>query len=174
MGMYKYLIYFLAFSFLGWVTEVVFSFFKNGHFTNRGMCLGPFCPVYGVGMCLSYLLLFAVDNYSLLALLSMAIATFVEFLVGLFADRVLGKRLWDYSLEKGNILGYVCPRFSLIWGLVCAAVIKTIPRFDPLIDRLASPVLFGILFVIFLVLMVDVKMSMLKLINGNKSKIKQL
>ena len=104
----------------------------------------------------------------------MAIATFVEFLVGLFADRVLGKRLWDYSLEKGNILGYVCPRFSLIWGLVCAALIKTIPRFDPLIDRLASPPLFGILFVIFLILMVDVKMSMLKLINGNKSKIKQL
>ena len=172
--MYKYLIYFLAFSFFGWITEVIFSFFKNGRFTNRGLCLGPFCPIYGVGMCLSYLLLSSVENYFLLALFSMAIATLVEFLVGLFADRVLGKRLWDYSFERGNILGYVCPRFSLIWGFVSAAVIKMIPYLDVLIEMLTTPVFCGILFMIFLLLIVDVKMSMLKMINDKKSEIKHL
>ena len=160
--MYKYLLYFLIFSFLGWCAEVVFQFFKSGRFVNRGLARGPFCPIYGVGICLSYALLGGVGSFVLLALLSMAIATAVELAVGYMTDRALSLRLWDYTGEKGNILGYVCPRFSLIWGIVCATVIKLLGFFDPLSEVLDAPIFKGIAFTLFVLVLTDERISMLR------------
>lgn len=160
--MYDYLLYFLIFSFLGWCAEVVFCLFKTGRIVNRGLAKGPICPIYGIGICLSYLLLGSVRSFVLLALLSMAVATIVEFLVGLFAHRTLGVRLWDYTGERGNILGYVCPRFSLIWGVISAAVIKLIPRLDPLLDLLRNPIGYAVSVLLFVMIIVDEKFSMAK------------
>ena len=160
--MYKYLIYFLAFSFLGWLTEEVFYAVKTGGLVNRGLCRGPFCPIYGVGVLTSYLLLSSVDNFLLLFLLSMATATLVEFLVGATLDRSLRIRLWDYSKERGNILGYVCPRFSVVWGVVCACVIKLLPYTDALVERLDTPILRAVFISVFILLVLDIKASMQK------------
>ena len=160
--MYKYLLYFLIFSFLGWCAEVLFHVLKSGRFVNRGLGHVPFCPVYGVGICLSSLLLGGVRSFVLLALLSMAIATAVELAVGYLADRLLGCRLWDYSGEKGNILGYVCPRFSLVWDVACAAVIKTLPLVDSMIKSLDTPVFKGVAFVLLVTVLVDERISMTK------------
>ena len=87
--MYKYLLYFLIFSFLGWCAEVIFHLLKEGAFVNRGLAKGPICPIYGVGICLIDLLLGSIDSFLLLALLSMAVATAVELLVGYFTDHFL-------------------------------------------------------------------------------------
>lgn len=159
--MYDYLIYFLIFSFLGWCAEVVFYIFKSGRLVNRGLAKGPFCPIYGIGICLSYLLLGAVENFLLLSLFSMAVATIVEFFVGYLTDRALGRRLWDYRGEKGNILGYVCPRFSLIWGVVCAAVIKNIPRLDPVVEKMRTPAGCAFSFALLVFITVDVNHEIL-------------
>ena len=168
--MYKYLIYFLAFSFLGWCTEEIFYAVKTGGLVNRGLCKGPFCPIYGVGVLTSYLLLSSVDNFLLLFLLSMSTATLVEFLVGAILDRALGVRLWDYGMERGNILGYVCPRFSIIWGVVCAGVIKLLPYTDALIERLDSPILRVVFVSVFVILVLDIKASMRRIKVGVKAK----
>ena len=160
--MYKYLLYFLIFSFLGWCAEVLFHFLKHGRLEKRGLAKGPVCPIYGIGICLSHILLGSVRSFTLLALFSMAIATLVEFSVGFFTDRALSLRLWDYTSERGNILGYVCPRFSLIWGIVCAAIIKLLPLIDPILERLDTPLFKGISFVLLLLLAVDEKMSMVE------------
>ena len=160
--MYDYLLYFLIFSFLGWCAEVIFCLFKTGRIVNRGLANGPFCPIYGIGICLSYLLLGTVRSFVILALLSMAVATIVEFLVGLFADRTLGVRLWDYTGERGNILGYVCPRFSIIWGVVSACAIRLIPRLDPVLDLFKNPAGYAVSVLLLVVIIVDEKMSMIK------------
>ena len=160
--MYDYLLYFLIFSFLGWCVEVIFCLFKTGRIINRGLADGPFCPIYGIGVCLSYLLIGTVRSFIILALLSMAVITIVEFLVGLFADRTLGVRLWDYTEERGNILGYVCPRFSIIWGVVSAGAIRLIPRLDPILDLLRNPVGYAVSVLLFIMIVVDEKASMLK------------
>ena len=164
--MYKYLLYFLIFSFLGWCVEVLFYLLKSHRLVNRGLARGPVCPIYGVGICLSFALLGSVGSFVLLALLSMAVATAVELAVGFFTDRFLGRRLWDYTSERGNILGYVCPRFSLMWGIVSAAVIKLLPRLDPIISRLYDPIACGFCFVLLVILLLDVKNEM----TGSKGK----
>lgn len=161
--MYKYLLYFLIFSFLGWCVEVLFHVLKSGRFVNRGLGRVPFCPIYGVGICLCSLLLGGVRSFVLLALLSMAIATAVELAVGYMTDRFLHSRLWDYTAEKGNILGYVCPRFSVVWGIACAAVIKLLPLIDPLIDSLDAPIFKGAAFVLLVIILMDERISMIKL-----------
>lgn len=160
--MYDYLLYFLIFSFLGWCTEVVFHILKTGEFENRGLAMGPICPIYGIGICLSYLLLGSLDSFLLLAVLSMAVATILEFLVGFLVDKILGQRLWDYTSEAGNIFGYVCPRFSIIWGVVCAAVIKFIPRLDPFLSFMKTPLGYGFTFVMLVVMVVDIKSELMK------------
>ena len=155
--MYEYLLYFLVFSFAGWCAEVTFYIFKTGRLVNRGFAKGPVCPIYGIGISLSYLLLGGVDSFVLLVLLSMAIATAVEFSVGILFDKLLGIRLWDYREERGNIGGYVCPRFSLIWGLVSAAVIRLIPRLTLLTELSARPGIRVISAVLFALTVVDIK-----------------
>ena len=160
--MYKYLLYFLIFSFLGWCAEAVFRFVKCHRPVNPGLAGGPFCPIYGIGICLSAALISDIDSFALLVVLSMATATAVELAVGLFCDKLLSLRLWDYSSEKGNILGYVCPRFSVIWGLLSASVIKLLPMIDRVINMLDGVLLKGLAFVIFVLVLVDERMVMEK------------
>ena len=49
--------------FLGYVVEVIYSYFKHGHFINRqGMIYGPFNQVYGFGALIFTILLYRVRN----------------------------------------------------------------------------------------------------------------
>ena len=167
--MYNYLLYFLAFSFLGWCAEVTFYIFKTGRLINRGFAKGPFCPIYGVGISLSYLLLSSVRSFLLLALFSMAIATAVELAVGLAFDKLLDIRLWDYREERWSIGGYVCPKFSLIWGTVSAAVIRLIPTLDPLLTLARSPRICVLVLIAFVLMLLDIKRETVKAILGKRN-----
>ncbi len=167
--MYIYLLYFLIFSFLGWFAEVLFSLVTKRRLINRGLLFGPVCPIYGIGICLSKLILGSVVGFIPLMLLSMAIATIVEFMVGVVCERITGKRLWDYRNERGNILGYVCPRFSLLWGIVSSIVIITLRRIDgyvALSDTLFTEVA---LLVILTILLIDAGVSLFSDKRKNKT-----
>ena len=41
--------------------------------------------------------------------------TLIEFIAGVILNICLGLDMWDYSNMPGNILGQICPEFSLIW-----------------------------------------------------------
>ncbi len=41
--------------------------------------------------------------------------TLIEFVVGLLVNGLGRMNVWDYSKERGNILGQICPRFSAAW-----------------------------------------------------------
>ncbi len=44
-----------------------------------------------------------------------AIITAIEFFVGCIVNRKLHLNVWDYSEQKFNILGQICPIFSAAW-----------------------------------------------------------
>ena len=46
------------------------------------------------------------------------VITAVEFSVGVIVNIVLGLDVWDYSSVPGNILGQVCPSFTLLWMVI--------------------------------------------------------
>ena len=50
MTYYQICWYFLWYSFLGWIVEVVFHAVTQGKVINRGFLNGPVCPIYGFGV----------------------------------------------------------------------------------------------------------------------------
>ena len=63
------------------------------------------------------------------ALLGAAFVTAAEFTAGVFDNLIMGWAVWDYSDCPLNILGQICPLFSLVWvclcflaGLLCTAL----------------------------------------------------
>ena len=49
------------------------------------------------------------------AIIGGGIITGVEFIFGVIFNLVLGMEVWDYSAVQGNILGQICPLYSVLW-----------------------------------------------------------
>lgn len=71
------------------------------------------------GACLLTLFLFNQEYKQAPLLLKAAggavIITIYEFAVGLIVNLWYGWHVWDYSLLPGNILGQICPLFTMLW-----------------------------------------------------------
>lgn len=57
---------------------------------------------------------FAVPLWAKCLLSALVIST-VEFCTGYLVNITLGWNVWDYSDRAFNIMGQICPMFSLIW-----------------------------------------------------------
>ena len=110
-------------SLLGWVIELLFRrFVSQKKWMNPGFLTGPYLPIYGFGV----VILYGVSNIPLgissqvwdviVRLLFIGVGmTLIEFLAGLIFIKGFKIKLWDYSNRKGNIMGIICPIFSLAW-----------------------------------------------------------
>lgn len=170
MNFKELILYFFIYAFLGWCTEVSFATLKTGKFVNRGFLNGPICSIYGFGMILVLLLLNPLRNkLFLLFIFSILVATFLEFVTGFVLEKFFHRKWWDYSNEPFNIKGYICLRFSIIWGLCCVFVISII---HPLIEKLVHflpNVVSIILIVIFIVYyIIDNIVTILQIIKYSK------
>lgn len=131
MKMYYYLFYsFIIYALIGWTLEVVFHMFTKKKFINRGFLYGPLCPIYGVSAVFFIVFLTPIKNNSILIFIGGAlVASIVEFITGYVMEMLFNAKWWDYTDEKFNIKGYICLRFSAIWGGIAVIFIKIInPR----------------------------------------------
>ncbi len=131
---------------LGYLSEVLFRRFVSAKkWVNPGFMHGPWLPLYGFGLVTMFIIsatiirflpnnltlynpngnLFGntISNgptiYDLIPIFIMFIAlVLLEFIGGLIFVKGFKVRLWDYTNLKGNILGIICPEFSLIWFIV--------------------------------------------------------
>lgn len=109
---------FFIYSLAGWVAEVSLAVIHKRKFINRGFISGPLCPIYGFASVLFALFLPELkDNLFFLFLGGVVLATVLEYITGLFMEKIFHRKLWDYSNIKWNLDGYICVRYSLIWGL---------------------------------------------------------
>ena len=151
---YQLLWLFLIYSFLGWCVEVSFVAVTSGRVVNRGFLNGPVCPIYGVGMLGALLLLEPVSgNLLLLFLLGMLLCTLVELIGGWVLERAFHTRWWDYSDEPFNLGGYICLRFSIMWGLAVTFAVRLIhPLIFAMVNwipMLPGGILLGLLYGLF-------------------------
>lgn len=99
----------------------------TGEFINRGFLNGPVCPIYGFGMLLIIWVLEPVkDNFVLLLLGGIILATVLEFVTGYALEKMFHAKWWDYSDLPFNIKGYVCLKFSLAWGFGCVLIMEAV------------------------------------------------
>ena len=128
------LFYITIYSFLGWCVEVVFHTVNYGEFSNRGFVGGPVCTIYGVGFTGVTILLSPFrDNVFVLFPVSVVLATALEFITGWVLEKVFHEKWWDYSKQPFNLKGYICLKFSIIWGLACTGTLMIV---HPLIEKL--------------------------------------
>ena len=182
MTYYQIFSYFIIYSFIGWCVEVVFHAVRFGRVINRGFLNGPVCPVYGFGV----ILVFGVLNiiaalYSptggvagipipILYILGLLLTSFVEFMGGFLLDKFFHARWWDYRNEKFNIGGYVCLKFSLIWG---AGIVLIVRIFHPMLieqnlNRFPEQIGRWILVVMYAAYVTDVIVSALTMMKLNQ------
>lgn len=71
----------------------------------------------GVVFSLLYFINLKMGTKSLIlrGLIGCLVITLTEFLVGITVNLIFKMNVWDYSKMKGNILGQICPLFSLWW-----------------------------------------------------------
>lgn len=113
-------------SLLGWIIELFFRrFVSQKKWVNPGFLTGPYLPIYGCGVVVLFVLS-SIDipisnqivNAIVRILLIGAGMTLIEFIAGLIFIKGFKAKLWDYSDRKGNVMGIICPAFSLIWLVV--------------------------------------------------------
>lgn len=131
--------YFLIYSFLGFVLEVLFArAIHNPKRDRKCRYFLPICPVYGLGMVLILALPEAVVNQPFLLLICGAgLATAAEYAAGLFYEKAAGVCFWDYSHLPLHLGGRVCLLFSTAWGVLSMAAVYHIqPAVAALTDRI--------------------------------------
>lgn len=133
---------FFIYSFVGWCTEVCYAAICKKKFVNRGFVNSPFCPIYGFGA-----VLFAVflpeltSNPFFLFLGGLILATMLEYATGMLMEKIFRKKLWDYSGIKYNLNGYVCARYSLLWGILAlVTMLFTNPLLCNLLNMIPHPI----------------------------------
>lgn len=115
---------FLIYSFLGWLVESIYMSICNRKLTNRGFAKGPFCPIYGVGAVVGYMILHPLEeHYILLYIAGAVIATVFEYLVGKLMLRLFGEVWWDYTEKPLNYKGLVCLESTIAWGFYAIIII---------------------------------------------------
>ena len=114
---------FIIYSILGWFVESAYMSFCNHRLTNRGFAKGPFCPIYGFGAVIGYLVLNPLSgHYVTLYLTGAFLATTFEYLVGIMMQKLLGEVWWDYTEKPMNYKGIICLESTIAWGFYAVII----------------------------------------------------
>ena len=146
MKILSIIIFFLLFSFIGWYIEYINEVMlcKNTEpnysiifFKNKGKV--PLLPIYAGGIFILYYITYKFFNTEsfnrkhiikqilFVGFIVMFLLSAFELIVGVLAEKITGKRLWDYRDNPMNIMGYVDILHSTAWfilGIVCVFFIK--------------------------------------------------
>ena len=192
--MYKFVMIVFVFclgSLFGWLLEVLYRHFadEEKRWFNPGFCVGPYLPIYGIGLLVAYLISYVenyipIDNFILKKIVLFAIMalcmTLIELLGGIILLKCFNLRLWDYSNEKFNYKGFICLKFSLFWMLISAVYYFLIhPEVQESIEWLSRNLIFSFVvgaiigvYVVDIIYSANVVGKIKKLVNDKKLVIK--
>ena len=110
--------YFIIISFLGWLFSSLYHFFSEKKFYDNGFLTLPFCPAYGAGAVICYVVFKPLtDNFLIIFIGSALLLSFFTVIAGFIGKKILGCKPWDYSNLKFNIGSYLTFPFVVIMGL---------------------------------------------------------
>lgn len=122
--------FFFIYSFLGWCGEVCLAASYRKKFVNRGVVNSPLCPIYGTGaVAFTIFLPELAGDIFFLFLGGMILASFIEFTTGALLEKLFHRKWWDYSGIRFNFEGYICLRYSALWGIFAVLLILFVNPF---------------------------------------------
>lgn len=167
----KYLCLFFVYSILGWCMESFRGYFKTGKFVNRGFLIGPYCPVYGLGVSLiTFFLEKYVNDIIILFGMSIIICGLLEYFTSWIMEKVFKARWWDYHNRKFNINGRICLETLLPFGILGTILLKF---FNPLIlgllNKIPYVVFVWLIRIILIIFIIDFIVSFNVILNFRKA-----
>lgn len=112
-------LYFVFYSFLGWVFETIYCSVKQKHYVPRGFLFGPVCPIYGTGALISVFFFSRfTDNPLAFYVLATLVMSAWEYFVGWMLETTTHMKYWSYSDRRFNLGGRISLFVSLWWGVL--------------------------------------------------------
>lgn len=150
----KYFVWFILFSFMGWLYETIYCTVSKHKWQNRGFLFGPVCPIYGVGAVAASI----ICSGSALPAMSDVQIFFVcffgsivlEYVTSWVLEKLFHAIWWDYSNVKFNIHGRVCLPASIGFGLAGLLVVHVILPFAGHVTGGLSPLTLEVLSLLFM------------------------
>ena len=125
----RYIVWFLLFSFCGWIWETVYCTARTGKWQARGFLFGPVCPIYGIcSIALIAILYFITWDMQIpvvwwqVFLLSFFGSAVVEYITHYTLEKLFHAYWWDYSHMPLNINGRVCVPAATLFGMMGLAI----------------------------------------------------
>ncbi len=155
---------FIAYSVLGWLVESIYMSFCNRKITNRGFGKGPFCPIYGFGAIIGYILLSPFKhNYLWIYFMGAIAATIFEYIVGVLMIKFLGGLWWDYNDKPFNYKGIICLESTIAWGFYAIGIVYFLQNaVYGIVDSIHRGWGVFIIAVVFLAVIIDYSMQLIK------------
>ena len=150
--------YFVIFSILGLIIETIFCYVTMGILESRkGLLIGPFCPIYGVG---GAVLIFSLEYFKKdskrLFIVGFIVGSIVEYALSFIMEAMYGSRFWDYSHVAFNLNGRICITYSLYWGVLSILLMRGIkPKIDLFINKIPCKIKNKLEVVLFIFLIFD-------------------
>jgi len=143
ISLWRLVVYFIIYSFAGYVVETIFSIFSKGTLESRQSFLyGPFSGIYGIGAIVMILFLrYFNKNNNRLFIGGFIVGSIVEYMVSLLAEVILHVKWWDYSDKPFNIEGRICVYYSIFWGFLSVYFMSYVhPKVDRLIEKIKAKI----------------------------------
>ena len=162
----KIIFYFFLYSLLGWAMESTYLSIGQRKLVNTGFMHGPFCPIYGFGAVVLYVLLIKLKgNPIAIFCVGFFVLSVWEYFVGFLLEKIFKTKYWDYSNNKFNINGRVCLLNSIYWGLLSIFFIEI---WNPLVEAQMHKIPTNIVFYIDIILIIYIITSAVKTSNLQK------
>ena len=156
----KLFLWFLFYSFCGWVYESILVSILERRPVNRGFLNGPLCPIYGAGAVGAVVVLGQVHNPLVVFLLSMVGASILEYVTSWVMEVLFHARWWDYSDYKFNLNGRICLLGAVVFGLGGVVIVRVIqPQVEYWTGLMPLPVVHWLSIVCLLLLIIDLTVT---------------
>ncbi len=161
------IILFLIGCIIGWCIEVIYRSIQFKKLINPGFLKGPYLPVHGMGLVGIYFISLANISLILKIILFIVLTTGMELILGLISKKYFKLELWDYSKDKFNYKGVICPLYSLYWLGLSLIIYYLIAYFTALILFVSKFQL--IILMIYALMFIDLAFIIKNLLNGKHS-----
>lgn len=135
-----YIVLFVIFSFIGFITDSIYCSIEARKFKRSGyVSYLPLCPLYGFGG----LVLFSLQKYFgqfpwyFVYPVALILILLVEYVGGIYCVKVVKERLWDYSKLPFNLEGHISIFHGTYWLFIIGLFLKYLyPIFADLESKL--------------------------------------
>uniref|UniRef100_UPI003869012E putative ABC transporter permease n=1 Tax=Bifidobacterium sp. TaxID=41200 RepID=UPI003869012E len=161
-------LWFLLYSFVGWLWETVLNIVMKKRFVDRGILNGPICPIYGFGALLAIYALPGEHSVVAIFLSSGVLCCTLEYFTSWAIEKLFHMRLWDYSGKPFNINGRVYLNGFLFFAAGCTVVKLWVqPHIMDLLDAIDPRTITVLAVALLVVLLADAAVTLAGLTSLN-------